>query len=311
MGLLRWLPLLLAFVAAVVGVPAGVSFLLGAALAVMPVPSGQQLAEKSSKPLLQASVVLLGAGASLSTISALGLRGVGLTLAVLLLTLGLAALLGRIFTLPSEVKLLIAFGTSICGASAIAAVAASRRSPPAATATALGVVLSLNALLLYVYPWVATQLGLSPVELGVWSALGIHDTSSVVGAALRYSDAAVAPATTLKLLRALWILPVTALIGLQRTAQDDTSLIAKRPRPWFILGFFFVVGLASLIGEHHPISKAMALVGRRMLGGALLLVGWSLPLSRLRQIGLRPFVFGALLAALVGGAALAMVKLVY
>lgn len=295
---MRWLPLLLAVFAIAAGLPAGLCFVLGAALALVPHPGAAETAQRWSKPLLQLSVVLLGAASSLGTVRALGLPAVAMAAAGIVLTLGLAWLLGRRFGLPAEVQLLIAFGTAICGASAIAAVGSARRSPPAAIATALGVVLSLNALALYVYPWLGHALDLSPRAFGLWSALAIHDTSSVVGAALRYSDDAVGPATTLKLVRALFIIPVTALVGAQR---------GTRARPWFILGFFAVVGLATWLGEGHPLCRALSFGGRRMLAGVLLLVGWSLPLSQLRRVGWRPFAFGALLAVGVGLFSLGMI----
>lgn len=299
---MKFAPLVLAAIAAACGVSAGLCFLLGVGLSLLPHAEARATAEKSSKPLLQFSVVLLGATASVSTVVSLGWRSVALTAVVLVLCLALAWLLARRFGLPSEVALLIGLGTAICGASAIAAAASARKSTQRDMATALGVVLLLNAIALYLYPWIGTQLALAPREFGLWSALAIHDTSSVVGAALRYAEASVAPATTLKLLRALWIVPVTALLGVQS---------GTRARPWFILGFFGVVGLATLLGETHPVCMTIAWIGRRMLGGVLLLVGWSLPLATVRTTGWRPLAFGAVLAGTVGIVALGLVKLVY
>lgn len=301
-GGMRFAPLALAVFAAAVGVPAGVCFVLGALLSLLPYADARAMAEKSSKPLLQLSVVLLGASASVSTVTSLGWRAIALTGVVLLLCLALAWLVARRFGLSAEVALLIGLGTAICGASAIAAAASARKSPPRDMATALGVVLFLNALALYIYPLIGAHLALPPRAFGMWSALAIHDTSSVVGAALRYSEAAVAPATTLKLLRALWIIPVTALLGVRN---------GTRARPWFILGFFVVVGASTLLGETHPLCTSVAWIGRRMLGGVLLLVGWSLPVQTMRTVGWRPLAFGAVLACTTGLVALGLVKLVY
>lgn len=301
----RTLPWLVAVLAVAGGLGSGIAFALGIALAVCFGAPARMAAERAARPLLQLTVVGLGATVSPGAVVSLGLRGVLLTLVVLVVALVAASRLARRFGLDGELGLLLGAGTAICGASAISAVATARRSPATAMGPALAVVLLLNAVALYVYPWLGDRLALTDRQFGAWCALAIHDTSSVVGAAAARSASAVSVATTLKVLRALWIVPVTFVLS---TGAPGARRAA---RPWYLALFLLVVVFASLLGTDHTVVRAVAIGARRLLIGVMVLVGASLDVARLRAAGLRPLALGLVLAAGVSGLGLIVVRLVY
>ena len=168
---------------------------------------------KASRNLLALTVVGLGAGMDLRVVARAGLDGLGYTVAGIAACLGLGAALMRLLRVERNTGLLISVGTAICGGSAIAAVAPSLRPRDHEVAVALATVFLLNALALFVFPAVGRALDLDEARFGLWAALAIHDTSSVVGAAAAYGDHALEVATTVKLARALWIVPVGLALG--------------------------------------------------------------------------------------------------
>lgn len=278
---------------------------LGAGLAIALV-TGRSL-PKTFKPLttyaLQLGVVALGAGMNLVVVWQVGSRGAALTAISLAAALAIGLALGRALRVRGDTPLLIAVGTAICGGSAIAAVASVLKPKEQDTSVSLAIVFLLNAIALVGFPLLGHAFDLSQAVFGRWAALGIHDTSSVVGAGLAYGPEALTIATTTKLARALWIVPITLVIALVRRRGRGASL--ERVRwPWFILGFIAVAALFTWLPMLAPIAPAVVLVGQRALLLALFLIGLSLSRSALAAVGVRPLVLGVTLWVIVAGISL-------
>jgi uncharacterized integral membrane protein (TIGR00698 family) len=258
-------------------------------------------ARRLSKFLLQASVVCLGFGMNLSQVISVGRSGfvytaVGITFA-LLIGAGLASLL-HVGRTPG---FLISAGTAICGGSAIAALAPITEATDEALAVSMGTVFVLNSVALFIFPIIGHALHLTQDQFGLWSALAIHDTSSVVGAAARYGTVALAVATTVKLTRALWIVPVALATALVHRSN------AKIQLPWFILCFCLAAVLASYFPFLHLQYVELASLGRLGLGVTLFLIGTTISRQTLKEVGARPLVQGLALWVIVGTVSLLMI----
>jgi uncharacterized integral membrane protein (TIGR00698 family) len=254
---------------------------------------------------LQGAVVGLGAGMNLGVVGRVGLLGVGQTLVTLVVTLSAAMLLARGLKTERTTSLLIGVGTAICGGSAIAAVAPAIGAKSEQSSLALAVVFLLNAVALVVFPQVGVAVGLSPEQFGLWCALAIHDTSSVVGASLSMGPVALAIGTTVKLARALWIIPLTLVLARVWKAEGATG---KSKRPWFIAGFVGVAALVTWVPALEPVGKLVAAGARHVLVASLLLVGAGVSRAALAKVGVRPLVLGVVLWAIVGAGSLAAIK---
>jgi uncharacterized integral membrane protein (TIGR00698 family) len=238
------------------------------------------------------------------------LHGLGYTAISLTLVLALGWWLARLLKVERDVGLLISVGTAICGGSAIAAAAPVLRAKEHEISMALATVFLLNAVALVVFPPIGHAAGLGQDAFGLWSALAIHDTSSVVGAGLAYGSRALEVATTVKLARALWIVPLTLglgwLVARRNGASADAAPVKK---PWFIAGFLAMAALVTFVPALHEPGHLLALVARRLLVLTLFLIGAGLSRESLRQVGLRPFIQGLVLWLLVGSLGLGAVKL--
>lgn len=257
---------------------------------------------------LQVGVVALGAGMNLVVVWQIGSSGALLTAISLAVALLVGLALGRWFAIAGDTPLLIAVGTAICGGSAIAAIASAIRSKEQETSISLAVVFVLNAVALVLFPLLGHAMGLSQPVFGRWAALGIHDTSSVVGAGLAYGPQALAIATTTKLARALWIVPVTLVIALSRK-RAQTGRLEAIQWPWFILGFVAVAALFTWVPTLAPIAPYIVLIGRRSLLLALFLIGLSLSRSALAAVGIRPLLLGVVLWVVVAAVSLELATL--
>lgn len=242
--------------------------------------------------LLKASVVGLGFGMTLESAWRVGKDGFWLTLAAISLILLLGAAAGRILGMPRRLSHLVASGTAICGGSAIAAVGPAIRATSREMSVALGVVFLLNAVGLVLFPPLGRFLGMDEYRFGMWAALAIHDTSSVVGAASAYGPEALQVATTVKLARALWIIPLTIASALAFKSRES----AVRA-PLFIAGF----ALAMLCNTWLPLPQwltgGIVSVSRNALSLCLFLIGTSLTLETVRSVGWRPLALGVFLWA--------------
>jgi uncharacterized integral membrane protein (TIGR00698 family) len=266
------------------------------------------LSNRWTPSLLQLSVVGLGAGMDLGVIARVGMRGIGYTVVSIGLTLLLAAALTKVMRTDAVTSLLVGVGTAICGGSAIAAVAPVVRAKSVQTSVALAVVFLLNAVALVIFPHVGHVAGLSQSAFGLWCALAIHDTSSVVGAALNFGPRALEVATTVKLARALWIIPLVFLAGrLSLAARASDSPTAKRKRPWFILGFVLAAAVATYVPGLAAPGMAVAMAARHLLVLTLFLIGSALSRPALRSVGWRPLALGLVLWILVASGTLAVI----
>ncbi|MEO6260262.1 MAG: putative sulfate exporter family transporter [Thermoanaerobaculia bacterium] len=245
---------------------------------------------KATRLLLQISVVALGFGMNLQKVVQAGRTGLLFTIVTIAGTLILGFLAGRAMRIPASTAHLISCGTAICGGSAIAAVGPVVGATDEEMSVGLGTVFILNAIALFIFPAIGHHLGLSQTQFGVWAAIAIHDTSSVVGAASKYGAEALQIATIVKLTRALWIVPVALLTALAFKKKSTRVTI-----PWFIL--WFVV--ASIIRTYVPAPAevwsfltAMARVG---LTVTLFLIGAGLSRKSIAAVGVRPMILGVLL----------------
>ncbi len=262
--------------------------------------------------LLSLSVVGLGAGMNLVQVAKAGLAGFAYTAAGLALALGLGWLLGRLLKVQRDTSVLLSVGTAICGGSAIAAVAPVIRAQDEEVSMALATVFLLNATALVVFPLVGHALHMGERPFGLWAALAIHDTSSVVGAASGYGAEALLVATTTKLARALWIVPVAFGLGLLYArfhVFDGEAGHAKAKRPWFILGFLAMAALVTFVPALKPAGAWVNAAAKRALVLTLFLLGCGLSREALKRVGPRPFLQGLLLWICVGAGSLGAIRL--
>lgn len=259
--------------------------------------------------LLQVSVVGLGAAMNLMTIAAVGMHGALYTFVGISMTLVLGLALGRLTRTNYTTSLLLSVGTAICGGSAIAAVASTMRTKDHEVSLSLAIVFFLNALALFLFPWIGHRAGLDENQFGLWSALAIHDTSSVVGAASQYGTKALEVATTVKLARALWIVPVVCVVSLFWMRKDGACAQAKVKRPWFILGFLLMAALVTWVPALIPAGHAVSEISQRTLVLTLFLIGSSMTFASLKSIELRPLVHGLALWIVVASVSLLTISI--
>ena len=244
--------------------------------------------------LLGISVAGMGAGMNLETVANVGLQGIGYTVFSISGVFALGLLLVKLLKVEDEVGLLITVGTAICGGSAIAAVTPVLRAKPQSVSVALGTVFILNAISLVLFPPIGHFFQMPERAFGLWSALAIHDTSSVVGATVTYGKIAAEVGTTVKLARALWIVPVTLMIGfLKKSKAEGEAMKAKKP--WFILWFLIAAAVVTWIPALQPIGHMVDFAAKRLLVLTLFLIGLGLSRETLRSVGVRPLVLGVTL----------------
>ena len=263
-------------------------------------------ARVSARMLLQVCVVALGFGMNLHEVLKAGRSGflytaMGISFAILM---GLA--LGRILRVRGNSSFLITSGTAICGGSAIAAIGPILNADDEEMAVALGTVFILNSVALLLFPPIGALLHLSQSQFGLWAALAIHDTSSVVGAAAKYGQEALIVGTTVKLARALWIAPLalaTAAIKHNRSkiaGESKISSASKIQLPWFILFFCLAAILNTYVPWISRLSHWPFAFGRLGLTATLFLIGTGISRATLKEVGWRPLLQGILLWLVVG-----------
>lgn len=265
---------------------------LGLAYALICGQGYPNLNKKLSKIMLQYSVVGLGFGMNLYESLASGREGMLFTIASVIGTLVIGMLIGRKFLkIDKETSYLISSGTAICGGSAIAAVGPVIKAKPANMSVALAVVFVLNAIALFIFPSIGHWLELSQQEFGTWAAIAIHDTSSVVGAGAAYGEEALKVATTIKLTRALWIIPLALATSFIFKSKDHKITI-----PWFILYFIIAILLNTFVLDTVPsVGTAISGIARRFLTLTMFFIGASLSTDILRSVGIKPLIQGIIL----------------
>ncbi len=255
--------------------------------------------------LLACSVVGLGFAMNLRVVASVGLKGLGITLGGISLTLLLGYGLGKWLKVGERTALLISVGTAICGGSAIAAASPVLGADEEEMSLSLATVFLLNASALVIFPLIGKGLSLSQEHFGLWAALAIHDTSSVVGAASTYGAEALTIATTTKLARALWIVPVTLLLGLWvRQRSNGEVRTGRAKRPWFILAFLIASALVTWMPFLQGPGLFLASAAKRGLVLTLFLLGLGLSRDALKRLGPRPLVQGLILWILVSAGSL-------
>lgn len=255
------------------------------------------------KPLLQGAVILLGLGADPAALFATARDGLWLSLATLVFCFALGLALARWLRIPRRIAALVCAGTGICGGSAIAAAGAAIKADEEEMGTALGVVFLLNAVGLYLFPMLAHRLGLAPAVFGVWSGLALHDLSSVVAAASRFGDVALAAALPTKLARTLWIVPVAFLLGLALAPEGERRSV-RASVPWFLLGFVAMALLRGFVPAVAVIAPLATDIAHRGMTVALFLVGTGLSIATIRKLGWKILVLAVLLWIAVATASL-------
>ena len=255
---------------------------------------------KVTPRLLQYSVVGLGFGMSAHSAVQAGKQGVFFTIVTITGTLFLGALLGLLLRIDKKTSHLISSGTAICGGSAIAAIAPVIRADEKQISVSLGIVFILNSLALFVFPIIGHQLHLSQAQFGLWSAIAIHDTSSVVGAATAFGGAeTISYATTVKLARALWIIPLALVTALFfRQGKQKIKI------PYFIAFFILAMLLNTYVPAVNAYSYILVAIARAGLVLTLFLIGASLSLNTIRSVGIRPLLLGVILWVVIAAGSL-------
>ena len=244
---------------------------------------------RAGKSLLKLSVIGLGFGINIKIVIEVGAGSLLITLISISATILLGEMLGRWLKISSNTRTLIAFGTAICGGSAIAAIAPVIKARDEEIAVSLATVFTLNALALILFPPLGHWLNLSQEQFGLWAALAIHDTSSVVGAAAVFGSVALTVGTTVKLTRALWIAPCTVITGLILKSSQRPSI------PLFIVGFIFAACINSWLPALETLWGSLYGAAKQALVMTLFLIGSGLNRGVLRQVGIQPLILGVML----------------
>jgi uncharacterized integral membrane protein (TIGR00698 family) len=268
----------------------------------------KKVTSKLSSQILMYSIVGLGAGINLNKALQVGLAGFVYTVLSISITLLLGYYIGKFLKLDKEINYLISFGTAICGGSAIAALSPVVKAKPQSVAISLATVFLLNSIALITFPFLGHLFGLTQQQFGLWAALAIHDTSSVVGASMQYGAEALSVGTTVKLVRALWIVPVTFLFGLyinRKAEEGDRKAGIKKP--WFILGFLIFAAVFTWVPELSVVGKYVDIISKKALVVTLFLIGANLSLIDIKQAGLRPLAQGIILWILVASGSLFLI----
>lgn len=265
--------------------------------------------KKLSKKLLQYSVVGLGFGMNVQASLQSGQEGMAFTVISVVGTMLVGWLVGRkLLKIDSATSYLISTGTAICGGSAIAAVGPVIKAKDEQMSVALGTIFILNAIALFIFPVIGSWLGLSQQDFGLWAAIAIHDTSSVVGAGAAYGEEALQVATTVKLTRALWIIPLALVTSLIFKTKGQKISI-----PWFI--FFFVLAMIfntyvlSLSETGVAVGSFINSIARKSLTITLFFIGASLSRDVLKSVGVKPMIQGVLLWIIISVATLGYICL--
>jgi uncharacterized integral membrane protein (TIGR00698 family) len=244
-------------------------------------------AKVSGTRLLQLSVVLLGSSLNFHSVLNEGATGALLTFISIAVVFFVGFSAMKILGIEKNLGTLITMGTAICGGSAIAALAPVIAAESMAITISIAIVFLLNALSVFLFPPLGNFFGLSESAFGIWAAIAIHDTSSVVAASSIYGVEALAVATTIKLTRALWIIPITITF----------SLLLKKTKnkvnfPWFVIGFLVTSLAFTFFSELGPLKSTFFVISKNGFAVTLFLIGLTFDLKKMRQVGLKPFVFG-------------------
>ncbi|MEO9210214.1 MAG: putative sulfate exporter family transporter [Ginsengibacter sp.] len=271
-----------------------IALLMGFAIAQFVGHPYMQLNHKAVSFLLKVSVVGLGFGMNVQSAMQVGKNGFLFTLVSIIGTLFFGLLLGKLLKIEQKTSHLISCGTAICGGSAIAAISPLIKADEKQISIALGTIFILNSIALFLFPFIGHLLHLTQMQFGLWSAIAIHDTSSVVGAANKYGAQALQIATTVKLGRALWIIPVALVTTL--FVKGDKQKIKI---PYFIGLFILAMIINTYVPFIHPITGTLVYLAKIGLTITLFLIGAGLSAKVLKSVGVKPLIQGVILWALI------------
>lgn len=283
-----------------------VALFLGLAFALMCGQAYPKFNKKVSKKLLQYSVVGLGFGMNLHASFASGKEGMLFTIISVIGTMLIGMFIGRkLLKVNRDTSYLISSGTAICGGSAIAAVGPVIKAKDSDMSVALATIFVLNAIALFIFPVLGEWMGLTQQEFGTWAAIAIHDTSSVVGAGAAYGEEALQVATTIKLTRALWIIPLALVTSFIFKSEGKKVSI-----PWFILWFIVAILINTYVLDSVPeVGKTISSLARKGLIITMFFIGASLSTDVLKAVGVKPLVQGVLLWLVISIGSLAYILL--
>ena len=263
---------------------------------------GNPFLEKTSKlthNMLALAIVGIGFGRNLIEVLQAGMNGIIYTVIGIAAGLGLGLLIGKKLKMSFDGAWLISAGTSICGGSAIAAVAPVLKAKAPEVAMATATVFMLNAVALWVFPIVGHALDFNQTQFGYFAALAIHDTSSVVGASMQYGQTALEVGTTVKLARALWIIPLTLGLSLYLQRRNHNAEEGGNRRkisvPWFIPGFLIAAAIVTWVPSFQPVGTVLKNLAEYLLVTTLFVIGSNLSLDKIKKLGWRPIVHGIIL----------------
>lgn len=258
-----------------------------------------------SKKMLQYCVVGLGFGMNFHASLAAGREGMTFTIVSVITVMVAGVLVGRLLKVGRKGAYLISAGTAICGGSAIAAVSPVIDADENETSLSLATIFVLNAVALFLFPVIGHWFDLSQTDFGTWAAIAIHDTSSVVGAGAAYGEEALQVATTVKLTRALWIIPLS-LVSMLVFRQKG----AKVQIPWFIGWFIVAMLVNTYVALPELLTRSISILSRAGLSATLFLIGGGLSVGVIRKVGIRPLVLGVVLWAVISVLSLTAILLV-
>lgn len=281
--------IVLAVVCLLPGISPGVALVTGILFGLLLKNPFSEAGSTLSHNVLQIAVIMLGFGLSLAEVVTQAWASLPITVVGISLTIFLGYLFGMWLKVEPRLAKLIAFGTAICGGSAIAAMAPAIRATDEETSVSLATVFSLNSVALLIFPAIGKWLNMSQHDFGVWAGLAIHDTSSVVGAASHYGATALAVATTVKLARALWITPFVIVSSYFSGSKQANAF------PWFIIGFIAAALTRTILPEHEALWATLVTIGRQLLVLSMFLIGSKLSLETLKKVGLSPLLLGLIL----------------
>ncbi len=256
--------------------------------------------KKYTSKLLTYSIVGLGFGMNLLSVVEAGMDGFIYICVGIFATISFGLLLGKLLGNSKKCSLLVTTGTAICGGSAIAAVGPVIAAREEEISLSLAVIFFLNAIALFVFPYLGHYLHLSQKEFGLFSALAIHDTSSVVGATMQYGHEALKYGTTIKLTRALWIVPITFFISQFYTKsiiskKDNNKINFPAKKPWFILWFLVAAGISTYIPQIKLYTHALYFLAEKVLILIMFFIGVNLSKSSFKNVGNRLIIQGVFL----------------
>ena len=275
-----------------ISIPA--ALFIGLAFAILFRNPYPDISKKTAKYLLQVSVVGLGFGMNLFDALKAGKDGILFTIISVFCVMLLGMIIGKLFKLDKTIAYLISAGTAICGGSAIAAVAPIVKAKETDISVSIGTGFILNAIALFIFPLLGHSFDMSQNQFGTWAAIAIHDVSSVVGAGAAYGEEALKIATTVKLTRALWIIPLAIVTSLFFKQKSD-----KFYKPWFILFFTLAMLFNTFLPLPESITDSILWLAKKGFTLTLFLIGTDLSIKVIRTVGIRSILFGVVLWAFI------------